>query len=99
MKTFKVYDSNKEFIDVIQGEDIHDITDDLIEIVVYDMKGDDRFDKYEITASTPCWHCTVDNEIFHTSYEVYSMEGIACPKYRDQNTLVDYEVHEFEGDI
>lgn len=99
MKTFKVYDSNKEFIDVIQGEDIYDVTDDLIEIVVADMKGDDRFDKYEITASTPCWHCTVDNEDSDTSYEVYSMEGIACPKYGEQNTLVDYEVHEFEGDI
>lgn len=99
MKTFKVYDCDSEFIDVIQGEDIHDVTDDLIEIVVSDMKGDDRFDSYVITASIPCWHCTVDNETSHTSYEVYSMEGIACPKYGEQNTLVDYEVHEFEGDI
>lgn len=99
MKTFKVYDSNKEFIDVIQGEDIHDITDDLIEIVVADMEGDDRFDTYTCTSSIPCWHCTVDNETSDTSYEVYNMLGIACPDYGETNIVIDYEVHEFEGDI
>jgi len=83
-----------ELVEVVIGENIYNVTDELIQAATDDMKGMEQFAVgYTFAAYAPIHF--EDDELRTNRYS-YGMDGIACPAYGEKNVLITYAIAEVE---